>query len=157
VLFRAQIAQALIIRGDDYMYRGNRAAALERYGRALWILPSSQTAADRYVFVSMERQTPQARHAALLVANRYLSACPHDAVLLSDRALWYLHARRYTDAQRDFTAAADATHSVTDYLFAGYAAEHARNHRAAVRLWKSALLARPGYRPAVIALAEHRQ
>jgi hypothetical protein len=77
--------------------------------------------------------------------------------LLSDRGLGYLHARRYAEAQHDFAVAANATHSVTDYMFAGFAAEHARHHRAAIELWQAALKAQPGYRPALIAIAEHRR
>jgi tetratricopeptide (TPR) repeat protein len=155
LLFRNQLSQALIVRGDDYLYRGDRTAALARYQRAMTIAPWSQIAADRYVFVSMERQTRQATRAALRVADRYLKAYPHDAALLSDRALWYLHAHRYAKAQRDFAAAAQSPHSVSDYVFAGFAAEHAHDHRAAVKFWRAALREAPNYRPAQLALAEH--
>jgi tetratricopeptide (TPR) repeat protein len=154
VLFRSEIAEALIIRGDDYLYRGDRASALQHYQRALSAAPWSETAADRYVFVSMERQSIASRRAALSIADRYLRAYPHDAVLLADRGLWYLHAHRYADAQRDFAAAAVAARSVSDYVFAGFAAEHARNRRAARLLWLAALREQPGYKPALIALAE---
>jgi tetratricopeptide (TPR) repeat protein len=155
LVFRSQIAQALIIRGDDYLYRGDQPAALQRYQRALLVAPWSQAAADRYVFVSMQQQTAQSTRAALVVANRYLSSHPHDAVLLADRALWYLHARRYSAAQRDLAAAAESMHSVTDYVFAGFAAEHAHHHDAALALWRTALKEQPGYEPAQMALAEH--
>lgn len=153
MLFRSQIAQALVIRGDGYMYRGENVRALERYRRALAIAPLSQTAADRYVFVSMQRPSAGSLHAALAAANAYLDARPNDAVLLADRALCYLHARRYASAERDFERAARASHAANDYVFAGWAAEHAGRRRSAIALWRAALRVQPHYRPAMFALA----
>lgn len=118
MMFRSQIAQALVIRGDDYVYRGDRVQALERYRRAMDVAPFSETAVDRYVFISMQMQTPASIAAALRVANRYLAAHPHDTAVLADRALCYLHLRRYTLAGADFERAAAASHSEKYALFA---------------------------------------
>lgn len=156
VLFRTQVADALVIRGDEYMYRGDRIAALERYKRALTIAPGLEVAADRYVFVSLERQTPSSLRAAIAVADRYLRRHPSDAAVLSDRALCYLHLQRYGLAQQDFERAAKATHEANDYVFAGWAAARAGHLRQADGLWREALRVHPGYRPAMAALSERR-
>lgn len=153
LLFRAQIAEALVIRGDDYMYRGDPVHALERYGRALTIAPSSGVAADRYAFVSLQRRTHASIAAAIAVANRYLGDHPNDAALLTDRALCYLQLHRYMEAERDFERAARSSRAPSDYVFAGWAAQHAGHTRTAVALWREALRIRPGYRPADVALS----
>jgi tetratricopeptide (TPR) repeat protein len=153
--FRPQIADALIVRGDDYVYRGDSVAALERYRRALAIWPASQTAADRYVFLNMQLNTARSLHDGIDVATRYLSHRPGDAPILSDRALCYLREKRYALAQADFERAAMAQPTAQSYAFAGWAAQRAGRHRAALWLWKLALRMQPHYRPALIALAEH--
>lgn len=156
VLFRTQVADALVIRGDEYMYRGDRRAALDRYKRALTIAPGLQVAADRYVFVSLERQTPASLREAVAIADRYLGQHPSDAAVLSDRALCHLHLQEYALAQRDFEQAARSSHAVNDYVFAGWAAARAGHRRQAAGLWREALRVHPGYRPALAALSEHR-
>lgn len=126
VLFRAQVADALVIRGDDYVYRGDRAQALERYRRAMVIAPSSGTAVDRYVFVSMQTQTPAAVASAIAVASGYLRRHPDDIAVRTDRALCYLHAHRYAAASADFLAAARVAHSSRYALYARMAARAER-------------------------------
>jgi tetratricopeptide (TPR) repeat protein len=155
VLFRPQVADALIVRGDDYIYRGDANAALERYRRALALWPVSETAADRYVFLEMQRNTPEALRSGVQIATRYLARRPHSSVVLFDRALCFLRAKRYALAQRDFVRAADASGSAQALVFAGWAAEHRGDRPAARRLWLRALRAQPRYKPALVALAEH--
>lgn len=155
VLFRSQVAQALIVRGDEFLYRGNTPAALERYQRALALMPESQTAADRYAFLSLQQNTPSSLRRAITIAGRYLRRHPGDAVLLTDRALCYLHQKRYALAQNDFERAARSSRSPESFVFAGWAAEHAGRAKSARTLWRLALSVRHGYRPALIALWEH--
>jgi tetratricopeptide (TPR) repeat protein len=157
VLFRSQVAQALIVRGDEFLYRGNTAAALERYQRALVLMPQSQTAADRYAFLSLQQNTPASLQRAITIAGRFLRRHQDDAVLLNDRALCYLHQKRYALAQKDFERAARSSNAPESFVFAGWAAEHAGRMKSARTLWRLALSVRRGYRPALIALAEHRQ
>lgn len=154
VLFRSEVAQALVVRGDDYMYRGEQSAALERYRRALALDPSFEAAADRYVFVSVQIHTPAALSAGIAVAGAYLSRHPDDPRVLSDRALCYLHQRRFIVALRDFERAARISRRPQDYVFAGWAARRAHRYRAARTLWLAALALRPKYAPARIALEE---
>lgn len=155
-LFRAQLASALVIRGDDYLFRGDRTQALKRYSRALAIDPLSDTAADRYAFISLQMATPDALTTALQIANRYLTARPSDATILTDRALCYLHLRDYARAQTDFERAALAANAPADYVFAGWAARRAGHVLAARSLWLRALAIRPGFGPAVVALASRK-
>lgn len=157
LLFRSQIADALVIRGDDYLYRGDSVAALERYRRALSIEPRSQTAADRYVFVSMRVQTRASLDRAIAAATRYLSRRPSDATVLGDRALCYLHEKRYALAQADFERAARSARSPSAYVFAGWAAKRGGRDAAARALWIRALRVSPRYRPARVALTQDRR
>lgn len=122
VLFRSQVADALVIRGDDYVYRGDRTQALERYRRAIVVAPFSGTAVDRYVFVSMQMQSAPAVASAIAVASRYLARHPEDIAVRTDRALCYLHAHRYAAASADFLAAARVSHSARYALYARMAA-----------------------------------
>jgi tetratricopeptide (TPR) repeat protein len=154
--FRPQLAQALIVRGDDYLYRGDVRSALVRYERALALSPDSQTAADRYVFLSMQQNTARSLHSGIEEATTFLARHPGNATLLSDRALCYLHEHDYALAQADFERAASGV-DAQGYVFAGWAAWHAGRVHVARRLWEHALLLRPRYRPAVIALEEHSQ
>lgn len=155
-LFREQIADALVIRGDEYLYRGKAVEALERYRRAMHISPLSETATDRYVFVSMQIRDADALKRAILVADRYLVSRPNDPAVLSDRALCYLHLRRYALAQADFVDAARSAHTANYYVFAGWTAQHRGRKSSARELWRAALSIDPRYGPAVRALAEHR-
>jgi tetratricopeptide (TPR) repeat protein len=150
VLFRSQIAQALVIRGDEYMFRGDRQAALERYRRALALDAHSEAAADRYVFITMQAHTHAAMARAIAVATRYLSERPQDAALRGDRALCYLYLHEYRRAESDFSKAARVSHDGRDYVFAGLAAEHAGDLSSAMAFRRAALRAEPRYAAAFI-------
>ncbi len=157
LLFRSQVAQALVVRGDEFAYRGERAQALDRYTRALHIDPNLSAAADRFVFLSMQVRDTSSLRAALDLANSYLARNPSDATVLSDRAMCYLVEQRYRSAQRDFERAARLQRSAQDYVFAGWAAEHARDSLRARMLWRRALQIDSRYKPAAMAMAEHPQ
>ncbi len=157
VLLRTQIAEAMVIRGDDCLYRGQTLRALEHYRRAVTIAPLLEAAADRYVFLSVQMHTPASLASGISVANAYLSVRSSDAALLSDRALCYLHERRYELAQADFERAARASASATSYVFAGWAAERSGSANTARLLWKAALRIDPRNVSALAALAEHEK
>jgi tetratricopeptide (TPR) repeat protein len=151
-LFRAQVADALVVRGDDLLYQNRRDAALAHYARALALDPNSATAADRYVFVQMERHTRSAAADAISAANRYVSAHPADAEILADRAMCYLRAGRYQAARADFASAGALAKQPRFYVFAGWAAIRAHDNAAARRLWHAALALDARYGPALEAL-----
>ncbi len=152
ILMRSQIAEALTVRGDEYLYSAKPAAALERYRRALAITPDTESAADRFTFVSMEQHSIPALHAGIAVAGRYLSRHPKDALLLSDRALCFLIERRYAKAQDDFEQAARIDKDSQMFVFAGWSAWHRGLHVTARSLWRDALQIDPRDGAAVLAL-----
>jgi len=126
-LFRTQVAESLVIRGDDLFYRGRRADALEHYRRALFLDPGLASGADRIFFVSIQDRSPERRAQAAAVVARALQHHPDDATLLADRALYEVTQRHYAEAERDYAAAGTAAGNAQDLLFAGWAARHAAN------------------------------
>ncbi len=106
LLFRTQASQALVVRGDDYVYQGRPQAALSHYSRALLFDPASPVAVDRYIFVSMQGHTALGLREGISVADRFLARNPKNATVLADRGMCYLVQRRYQAARRDFEAAA---------------------------------------------------
>lgn len=157
MLFRPQITDALIVRGDDYLYRGDPTRAIDRYRRAITIWPGSETAVDRYVFLELQQNTQPSLRDGEIAAAQFLSRHADDATILSDRALCFLHEKRYALAEADFEHAARVTHTAQNYVFAGWAAQHAGRTSAARAFWSRALAVQPRYRPALIALAEHQR
>lgn len=154
-LFRAQIADALVVRGDDLLYQSRRDAAFVHYARALALDPQSGTAADRYVFIQMERHTKSAVADAISAANRYLRGHPSDAEMLADRAMCYLRTGRYKAASTDFERAGAVAKRPQFYVFAGWAAKRGHDAAAAHRLWQAALTLDSRYGPALTALRTH--
>lgn len=152
-LLHTQIAEALTVRGDEYLYRARPADALERYKRALALAPDLESAADRFVFVSMEQHSDAALRSGISVANRYLARHPEDALLLSDRGLCSLIGKRFGAAQRDFEKAARITGNPQTFLFAGWAAWHGGRAADARALWRSALKIDPHNAAALKALS----
>ena len=144
-LFRAQIAQGLVIRGDDFLARNDAANAMKRYARAAAIDPESATAVDRLLFVLTQHRTRRSLRRAIETATAYLRVHPDDGTIRADRALCYLIERKYAPALPDFERAAKAMRDARYYAFAGWAASHAGDRRQARRLWASALAADPHF------------
>lgn len=107
-LFRPQLSDALVVRGDELLFKNSRAQALARYARALAIDPDNGIAADRFAFVSLQSHTPEALAGAARTAQTYLRRHPRDAELLGDLALCMLAERNVAEARRDFERAAQS-------------------------------------------------
>jgi tetratricopeptide (TPR) repeat protein len=157
LLFRTQIADALIVRGDDMLIQNAYDAAGNRYLRALWLDRGSVVAIDRLVFVALQERTPGALRSAATLASGYLGTHRPEQTVLFDRALCYLKLRRYAWAYADFLRAARLSGDPQQYTFAGWAARRAGDAKLAAASWSYALHIRPGYRPAAVALSELRQ
>ena len=157
ILFHTQLAGALIVRGDEMLVRNSYDGASNRYRRALWLDSSSSIAADRFIFVSLQRRTPQALRSAVGVASAYLAKRHDDPTVLFDRGMCQLLLKRYRAALLDFDRAARLTRDPQEYAFAGWAAKRSGKLSQAVKLWNAALRLRPGYRPAMAALAEFKR
>lgn len=153
-LFHVQVADALIVRGDDLLVQNAYTGAAQHYRRALWFNPESGVAVDRIMFVSLQQRTPEALRSAVVLASQYLQRRPEEAEVLSDRALCYLKLRKYGRAYRDFFRAAQVTADPAQYTFAGWAARRSGRFQQAAAMWRRALTIRNGYRPAAVALAE---
>ncbi len=156
LLFRAELASALVARGDDYAARGNASGALKYYGRAIWIDRDLAAGVDRYTFFSFQQKTSGALRSAVVVASAYLKRHPDDGAIRADRGLCFQILKQYSAASRDFTAAANQLHSAQYYTFAGWARYRIGNRLAARRLWNLALKVNPSYSPAVGALRKNR-
>ena len=133
LLFRTQVAESLVVRGDDLFYRGQSIAALEHYERALFLDPALPSGADRVFFVSIQERSPEVRAQAAAAVARALRRHPEDPALLADRALYEVMRRHYADAERDYAAAGAAAGNSQDLAFARWAARHARNRAGALR------------------------
>ena len=155
LLFRTQISEALVVRGDEYLSHSQTSQALERYRRALVFQPNMESAADRYVFASMEVHTQRSVRDALSAATQFLRRHPGDSKVLADRGLCYLTERRYGLASTDFKNAARLSQDPQTYVFAGWSALRSGSRSGAIALWKEAERLQPRYQAARIALAEY--
>jgi tetratricopeptide (TPR) repeat protein len=155
-LFAPQIADGLVVRGDDFMYRNAPAEAMTRYERAISIDRGNAAATDRIAFVGMELRTPESLRRAVDVSTRYLAKRPDDGAILADRALCYLIQRRYALALIDFEHVARLERNPQFFVFAGWAADRANERRRARALWRKALAIDPYYLPARRALERSR-
>ncbi len=156
LLFRAQVATSLVVRGDDFLYRRQVERARGYYVRALWFDPESRAAADRYVFFGMQERTPASLAASIAIASRYLALRPDDATVLADRALCYQIERRYSEAAPDFSHAGALARDPRYFTFAGWAALRSGKRREARMLWHEALALDGRFGPARFALARVR-
>ncbi|MDQ2680524.1 MAG: hypothetical protein M3Y21_05815 [Candidatus Eremiobacteraeota bacterium] len=152
MLFRAQLADALVNRGDDLLFRNQLGAARLYYGRAMQIDPSSAVAVDRFAFFGMEQRTARAIAESVEAASWFLAKHPDNSDVLLDRALCYQLRRQYALAAQDFADAAKKSHDARYYTFAGWAALRAGRPQAARQLWRAALQVRPAFEPARHAL-----
>jgi Tfp pilus assembly protein PilF len=157
LLFRGDIADAVVLRGDQLLMQGNTRAASAHYWRAMSIDASSPLAADRLIFAAVLLRDKGGVRATLRIADNALRARPGDTVLLNDRALLLLLLQRFAPAERDFARAAALQHSAQLYVFAGWAARDAGDRRSANALWRKALSIAPGFAPARAALAMREQ
>ncbi|MGZ3499201.1 MAG: tetratricopeptide repeat protein [Vulcanimicrobiaceae bacterium] len=152
MLFHKQLAEALVSRGDDFLYRGDAVTARTYYARALDVDHTSQSAADRFVFFSLQQRTVRSLELGVVVATQYLERVPRDATILEDRALCYQLQKRFRLAEMDFERAAQLTKDARYYTFAGWAAKRDGKNAAAIRLWVAALRVDPHFWPARRAL-----
>lgn len=152
LLFHAQVADALVTRGDSFMQAGRPARAARYYQRAVWWDPSSALAADRFAFVSFQLRSPAALAAGIAIASDALLRAPGNWQLLLDRALCFQAAGRLREARADFAQAAELRRDPQLLHFAGWAAFRSGDVSAAGRYWRAALRIDPTFAPASLAL-----
>lgn len=152
LVFRAQIALALVTRGDDFLTRGDVSRARQYYLRAVWLDDDLTPAVDRFAFFGAEQRTSSSLRESASVATRYLIRHPDDGLVLADRALCFELLKEYGPAARDFGAAAAQMRSAKYFTFAGWARYRLGDRKGARTLWGSALHLDASYSPALGAL-----
>ena len=139
-LFRANVASALVTRGDDFLRAGDVDGAVRSYARAAAFDQHSAVAADRLAFFLLLRHHPSDDARAFAVATNALrnarqDAAMHDAplvaALLVDRALAAVRLGRLRAASHDLDAAAVLAHDMRYVRLAARLA--ARTQRRATR------------------------
>jgi tetratricopeptide (TPR) repeat protein len=147
-LFRAQLASAVVTRGDDALRAGDIDAAIRLYDRAAQLDPHSAVAADRLAFnLALHHGTVDARRSQS-VATHALESLPGDAALFADRAFADMQLREWTSAERDFAAAGDLGRDPRYEHFAARMALHLGNHTIAAARARRALAFDPAFTPA---------
>jgi len=158
-LFRPQLAQALVARGDQFLVRGKIERAKTFYARAAMIDSNSNLAVDRLTFTDAQQRTAASLSACASAATAFLSKHGADPSILEDRALCHLLAGTLRLARADFANAARVSNGeerARDLVFAGWCAYRSGSRATGAAFWRAALRSRPGYLPAARALAEHK-
>jgi tetratricopeptide (TPR) repeat protein len=147
-LFHAQLAAAVVTRGDDALRAGDLEGAMRLYERAIALDPPSIVAADRLAFnLSMHHDREHAVR-AIAVVTRALRNGAGDAGLLADRAFAELQLHEWRAAERDFARAGSIAHDARYEHFAARMALHAGDRRAALAYAQLALVSDPSFAPA---------
>ena len=144
-ILRPQISDALVVRGDEFLYRADSRRALDYYRRALAVDGDDGAAADRFAFVAAMMRDPRANAEALRETSAYLQRHPDDAIVRMDRAMAYRAAGLSEAALADFSLVGALTNDARAFTFAGYAAERTGDAPLARRMWRAALALQPGF------------
>lgn len=109
LLFRGNVATALVSRGDALLTSGDLSGAVRIYGRALRIAGNDADAADRLAFAFLLRRGPGDALRAYAAASTGLEAAPQDGRLWVDRGFASQRLSRWRDAEAAFLNAAAMT------------------------------------------------
>lgn len=151
-LFHAEVASALVTRGDDALRAGDQTRAIGYYRRALVVDPRSAMSADRLAFNLLLRHTVVDAREAIVLASTALVIHPDDVPLLVDRALGEQRISRFAQAESDFIRAGRLGHDARYYYFAGRLAMKRGMRAQSRRYFSSAVALDPHFAPARTAL-----
>jgi tetratricopeptide (TPR) repeat protein len=153
MLFRGNVASALVTRGDDVLRTGDVDGAVRYYDRAARIDNGSAVAADRLAFFLLMRRKSGDAARAYAAADAALRSVPRDPALLADRALAAMRLGRAIIAEHDFAAAADIAHDARYAHLAARMAARYGDRASARRYARIALQLDPRNAPANALLA----
>jgi hypothetical protein len=109
LLLRPLIADALCIRGDEFLRSGEPFTAQHYYRLALVGDPNCGTAVERFVFASLEIHRPTILAAGVKVADAYLQRHEDQAIAI-DRALALWSMNDFARAAKELRVLGDSTH-----------------------------------------------
>ena len=148
LLLHGQISSALVLRGDEFAYRGDAARALQMYRRAIAIDGENENAVDRLAFQGAITHRPDLVRESVATASAYLNRHPLAVPILWDRALSLQLLGHFRGAEHDFALAGIKAGDARSLTFAGFAALHAKDRGAARQHFLRALAVDPQYAPA---------
>ena len=158
-LLRGQIADGLVVRGDEMLYRGDSNAALTYYRRAMLLDPGDGTAVDRFAFFAITTHGSVRLRESVAIASRYLRDHPGDDVVRMDRAMAYRSLADNRDALADFARIGKRAADPRALTFAGYCALALGQRHQAIGLLREAMALAPSLpaaRHALMRLAVRR-
>ena len=147
-IFRAQVAEALVSRGDDQLRFGDRRSAAVYYQRALHLHPQSVIAADRLAFTMVMEHDRSSVSRGLAVATMGLAYDSTNLTLLADRAFAEMRLGQTHAAALDFARAGKLGHDARYASFAARLALKSGDHVLAKREATQALRDDPTFAPA---------
>lgn len=147
-VFHAQVASAIVTRGDDVLRTGDVAGAIRFYQRAISFDPRSAVAADRFAFYLSVQHDRESARRAVDVVTAALRAGASDSALYADRAFAELQLHAWRDAELDFAQAGAASHDARYEHFAARLALRLADRPAADRYARLALNDDPSFAPA---------
>jgi len=104
ILLHPYVADALCMRGDEYVRIGDALTAQRYYTRAVAVDPDSPSAVERFAFSALELRTRNELTADVNVTTAFLKRHPEDFRIRLARALAFSAIGLSAEAAADFRA-----------------------------------------------------